>query len=145
MSKAAQCTEVFDCTTDQFWKIITDYSAYSDFLQEVHKCEVLESKGSKKLVEYTVNMIKTFKYRLWMDESKAPHQLSWYLDSGDLFKVSDGSWILEAQGQKTKATYTVEAQFKVFVPGAVAKALVNVNMPNMMSSYKKRVKELYGG
>lgn len=144
MSKAAQSTEIFDCSVEQFWKIITDYPSYADFLQEVSKCEVVESKGNKKLVEYTVSMMKTFKYKLWMDETKGPNQLKWYLDSGDLFKVSDGSWNLEAHGEKTKATYSVEAQFKVFVPGTISKLLVNVNMPNMMSSYKKRVKELYG-
>ncbi len=145
MSKAAESTEFFSCDQEQFWKIITDYESYSDFLQEVSKCQVLEVKGKKKLVEYTVNLVKTFKYRLWMDESEAPDRLSWKLESGDLFKVSSGSWTLKTVGDKTQATYSVEAQFKVFVPGPIAKALVNVNMPNMMSSYKKRVSELYGG
>ncbi len=79
-----------------------------------------------------------------MDESDSGNSLTWELDSGDLFKVSNGSWVLESEADKTKATYAVEAKFKVFVPSPIAKALVNVNMPNMMSSYKKRVSELYG-
>jgi len=141
---SAETTEVFNCSVEDFWKIITDYDNYSNFLQEVSDCRVVEERDGKKLVEYTVNMIKTFKYRLWMDESEAPHRLSWELESGDLFKVSNGSWVLESEAEKTRATYAVEAKFKVFVPGPVSKALVNVNMPNMMSSYHKRVSELYG-
>ncbi len=139
---SAETTEIFNCTTEEFWKIITDYESYPEFLDEVSDCEVVDESGNKKLVEYTVNMIKTFRYQLWMDESEGPGRLSWELDSGDLFKVSTGSWTVESEGEKTKATYAVEAKFKVFVPGPVAKALVNVNMPNMMSSYHKRVSEI---
>lgn len=141
---SAESTEVFNCSLEQFWEVITDYSNYPNFLQEVKKCEVLEQKDSKKLVEYSVHLIKTFKYRLWMDESEKYSKLSWELDSGDLFKVSKGSWDLVDEAGKTRATYRVEAKFKVFVPGPVSKALVSVNMPNMMSSYRKRVSELYG-
>ena len=141
---SAETTEVFNCSKMQFWGIITDYAKYPDFLQEVNKCEVLEQKGPKKLVEYSVHLIKTFKYRLWMDESEQYSKLTWILDSGDLFKVSNGSWLLEDEAGRTRATYAVDAKFKVFVPGPVSKALVNVNMPNMMSSYHKRVSELYG-
>ena len=140
----AETSEVFNCTAADFYKIITDYENYPEFLQEVTKCEVIEEKDGAKLVEYSVYMIKTFKYRLWMDESNGPDELTWSLDSGDLFKVSNGSWKLEDQGDKVKATYAVNAKFKVFVPGPVSKALVNVNLPNMMSNYHKRVSELYG-
>jgi hypothetical protein len=70
--------------------------------------------------------------------------MSWTFDSGDLFKVSTGSWLLSDEAGKTRAVYDVEAKFKVFIPGPISKALVNVNLPNMMASYKKRVSELYG-
>ncbi len=137
-------TETFNCTPEQFYKLISDYEKYPEFLQEVSDCKVIDSKGTKKLVEYTVNIIKAFKYRLWMNEEGAPSKLSWELDGGDLFKASTGSWLIENSNGKTKATYSVDAKFKVFVPGPVAKALVSVNLPNMMDSYKKRVAAQYG-
>ena len=141
---SAQTTEIFNCSVEQFWEIITDYEKYPEFLQEVNNCEVVSEDGDKKLVEYSVYLIKNFKYRLWMDESEKGKKLSWTLDSGDLFKISNGFWELEEEAGKVRATYKVDAKFKVFVPGVVSKALVNINMPNMMSSYHKRVKELYG-
>jgi ribosome-associated toxin RatA of RatAB toxin-antitoxin module len=80
---------------------------------------------------------------MWMSETPGK-SITWTLESGDLFKTSSGSWELEAAGGKTKAKYAVDATFKVFVPGPVAKALVNVNLPNMMKAYQDRVKKVYG-
>lgn len=143
MSNSASTSEVFNCKISEFYHIITDYERYPEFLSEVKKCQVITVDGARKLVEFQVFMIKSFSYRLWITESEN-QGISWALDSGDLFKVSNGFWRLEEEAGKTRATYSVEAKFKVFVPGPIAKALVNVNLPNMMSSYRQRVAELYG-
>ncbi|HWU42754.1 MAG TPA: SRPBCC family protein [Bdellovibrio sp.] len=142
MAKAST-TEVFNCTQEQFFKIIADYEKYHEFLSEVKGCKVLKTEGNRKLVEYSVAVVKSFKYTLWMTEN-SPQSISWEFASGDLFKTSIGSWKLENEAGKTRATYTVEATFNMFVPGPIANALVSVNLPNMMSSYHKRVKQLYG-
>lgn len=140
---SAQTTEVFNCTVEQFFAIISDYNHYSDFLQEVKKCEVIKTEGKRKLVEYTVSVVKDFKYSLWMTE-EAPKSIKWEFASGDLFKTSSGSWVLQDEKGKCRATYAVDATFNMFVPGPIAKALVSVNLPNMLSSYHKRVSETYG-
>jgi len=139
----AQTTELFDCTPEEFFKVVSDYESYPEFLDEVKKCQVIQTNGNKKLVEFTISLVKEFSYRLWLTE-EPPYKITWTLESGDFFKVSDGSWALEEEAGKTRATYTLDTQFKVFVPGPIAKGLVNVNLPNMMSSYQKRIKELYG-
>jgi len=139
---SAETSEVFNCDLEEFYEIITDYESYSDFLPEVKSCKVIKKLKNKKLVEYKVSVIKDFTYRLWMDESKAPKQLTWELESGDLFKVSNGKWNLKKKGKKTEATYWVEAKFKMFVPSPVSKKLVSVSLPNMMKAYQKRIKEL---
>lgn len=140
---SAETTEVFNCTPEEFYKIVSDYEKYPEFLSEVKDCKVIETKGNKKLVEFKVNVVKTFSYRLWITE-EAPKRIHWSFDSGDIFKISNGLWELKAEGDKTRARYAVEATFGLFVPGPIAKALVSVNLPNMISAYKKRVKELYG-
>lgn len=140
---AASTVETFPCSTEQFFNIVSDYEKYPEFLSEVKGCKILETKGNKKLVEFQVSVIKTFTYRLWITEEKNK-RIAWTLDSGDIFKTSVGSWDLEDSGGKTKAKYAVDATFKVFVPGPVAKALVNVNLPNMMRAYHDRVKKKYG-
>jgi coenzyme Q-binding protein COQ10 len=140
---AASTTETFSCTPEQFFAIVSDYEKYPEFLSEVKSCKVLKTEGNKKLVEFNVSVMKTFTYRLWITEER-PRRLSWTLESGDLFKTSVGSWDLNDANGKTQAKYAVDATFKIFVPGPVAKALVNVNLPNMMNSYKQRVKLKYG-
>jgi ribosome-associated toxin RatA of RatAB toxin-antitoxin module len=139
----AKTTELFNCSTDEFYKIISDYERYPEFLSEVKNCKVLKVENNRKLVEYTVSVIKDFKYRLWMTEESGK-KISWVFESGDLFKVSSGYWDIVDEAGKTRATYFVDAKFNMFVPGPIAKALVTVNLPNMVSSYHKRVKELYG-
>lgn len=139
----AKTTELFNCSLDEFYKIISDYERYPEFLSEVKNCKVLKVENNRKLVEYTVSVIKDFKYRLWMTEEPGK-KISWVFESGDLFKVSNGYWDISEEAGKTRATYFVDAKFNMFVPGPIAKALVTVNLPNMVSSYHKRVKELYG-
>lgn len=141
MAKAST-TEVFKCSVEQFYKIITDYENYPQFLNEVKNCNVIKTEGARKLVEYEVSVIKSFKYTLWMTESQ--NAVSWEFNSGDIFKSMKGFWKLEDEAGKCRATYSVEASFGVFVPSPIANALVSVNLPNMVSSYHKRIQQLYG-
>ncbi len=139
----AETSELFDCSIEQFYKIITDYKSYPLFLDEVKDTNMIDDQGDKKLVQFKVNVIKNFQYSLWMDESKK-NELHWAFHEGDLFKKSTGSWILEEEAGKTRAHYKIESKFKMLVPGPITKTLISVNLPNMMSSYKKRIKEVYG-
>ncbi|MCX7979227.1 MAG: SRPBCC family protein [Bdellovibrionaceae bacterium] len=139
----AETTELFNCTVEEFWKIVTDYPKYPEFLGEVKSCRVLSQEGQRKLVEYHVSVVKNFKYQLSMLE-EFPHSVSWEFISGDIFKSMRGYWKLKDEGGKCRATYFVEATFGMFVPGPIASALVSVNLPNMIASYHKRIKALYG-
>lgn len=140
---SAQATEVFNCSVEQFYAIISDYEKYPQFLKEVNSCKIVQTSGNKKLVEFHINVIKTFKYQLWLTEN-SNQEVTWELSSGDMFKTNKGYWKLQDEAGKCRATYFVDASFSLFVPGPVAKALVSVNLPAMMSSYHKRVAELYG-
>ena len=140
---SVETQEIFDCSMEEFYEIITDYDSYGDFLADVKSCEVIDEEDDFKIVEYEVNVVKTFNYQLKMFEN-GTDQVTWELHSGDLFKKSNGSWHLEEQDGKTLAKYKIEAEFKVFVPGPVAKMVLNVNLPNMMKAFKKRVAEVHG-
>lgn len=140
----AKHTEIFNCSPPEFYKLISDYEKYPEFLQEVKECKILKSEAGKKLAEFKVSVIKSFSYQLWLTENE-PYEISWVFAGGDIFKTSIGSWKLsEAPQGKTKAEYSVDATFGVFVPGMIAKTLLSVNLPSMMSAYHKRVKDKYG-
>ena len=135
--------EVFNCSPEQFFDLLIDYGSYPDFLNEVQSCKVVEDQGDTKKVEYQVSVIKTFKY---LNEHKEvrPSEISWKFISGDLFKSMKGHWKLSEQDGKTRAEYFVEASFGLFVPKAMTKTVLSVNLPAMMKAYHQRVEKLYG-
>lgn len=135
--------ETFNCTTDEFFNILKDYSKYPEFLKEVKSCKVLEDRGAEKIVEYKVFMIKDVAYLNKQTEVPGK-EVRWKFLKGDVFKSMSGSWVLEADGEKTKATYSVQAEFGLFIPSMVTKTLLSVNLPAMMAAHHKRVKDLYG-
>ncbi len=138
----AELSYEFPCGMEALFSILTDYNKYSEFLEDVKSCKVEKQEGSKKLVQYDVQIVKNFSYKLWMTEN-APSGISWEFASGDLFKTLQGSWKLEPLGEsKCRATYKVDASFGLWVPGPLAKAAVSVNLPKMMEAYKKRIETL---
>ncbi len=141
---SAQASEVFNCTKEELFKIISDYEKYSDFLPEVKAVKVTKNSGNNKEMEYSVSLIKTFKYKLKVTE-KPNEAVDFVFTEGDVFKTMKGSWRLkDSTAGKCSVDYNVEATFGMFVPGPMAKTLVSVNLPIMMANFKKRVKEVYG-
>ncbi len=140
---SAQATEVFNCSREEFFKIVSDYEKYSEFLPEVKSVKITKKSGHNKEMEYSVSMIKTFKYKLKVTE-KPNEAVDFVFTEGDVFKTMKGAWRFRDKNGKCEVDYTVDATFGLFVPGPMAKTLVSVNLPLMMANFKKRVKEIYG-
>ena len=133
-------TEIVDVDINKLYDVITDYAKYADFVDGVSSTKVISQSDTSAKVEYSVNMIKSFKYTLAITQER-PTKVSWVLDSGDLFKKNDGQWILKDLGdKKTEVTYTLEVDFKMFAPNSILTALTQKNLPIMMQSFFKRAK-----
>ena len=133
-------TEIVDVEINKLYDVIVDYAKYPDFVDGVSSTKVISQNDTSAKVEYSVNMIKSFKYTLATTQVK-PTKVSWVLDSGDLFKKNDGQWILkDLGGGKTEVTYTLEVDFKMFAPNSILTALTQKNLPVMMESFFKRAK-----
>ncbi len=131
-------TEIFEIAVESFYRIITDYKAYPDFVDGVSDIEILSQKGDSLEVQFSLNLIKTFSYILQMKQ--IPNKkVEWSLKSGDIFKHNNGSWTLkDLGGGKTEVTYAIDIDFKGFVPKMLMNKLVSSNLPSMMKSYYKR-------
>lgn len=139
----ANTKEVFNCSVEEFFNIVSDYEKYSEFLPEVKSVKITKNDSSGKEMEYHVSLIKTIKYKLKVKE--VPNQsVNFEFISGDVFKTMKGSWKLADQGGKCAVEYNVEATFGMLVPESMAKTLVAANLPLMMANFRKRVKEIYG-
>ncbi len=136
----ASRTEVVDVDINKLYDVIVDYARYPEFVDGVSSTKVLSQNETTAKVEYSVNMIKSFKYVLATTQSR-PNKVSWVLESGDLFKKNDGNWTLKDLGNgKTEVTYSLEVDFKMFAPNAILSALTEKNLPVMMQSFFKRAK-----
>ncbi|MGZ3691504.1 MAG: type II toxin-antitoxin system RatA family toxin [Pseudobdellovibrio sp.] len=138
----AHAKEVFNCSVEEFYNIVSDYEKYSEFLPEVKSVKVYKTTEPKEM-EYHVSLIKTIKYKLKLKEEKNK-LVSFEFIGGDVFKAMKGAWTFEDQGGKCAVEYKVEASFGMLVPESMAKTLVSANLPIMMSNFKKRVKQVYG-
>lgn len=140
---SATTNATFNCTAEEFFKLISDYEKYPEYLTEVKDVKILKTSGNTKEMEYSVSMIKSFKYKLKVEE-KVPTEIKFQFLGGDVFKTMKGSWVIKPKGEKCEVDYSVEATFGMLIPDSVAKPLVSANLPMMIENVKKRIKKIYG-
>lgn len=135
--------EVFNCTVEEFFKIVSDYEKYPEFLTEVKSVKIYKNTGNIKEMEYQVSLIKNFKYKLKVTE-ELNKSVNFEFIGGDVFKTMKGTWQLTDKNGKCAVEYKVDATFGMLVPESMAKTIVSANLPMMIANFKKRIKEIYG-
>ena len=96
----AKAKETFNCTAEEFFKVVADYEKYPEFLPEIKSVKILKNDGSKKQMEYSVSMIKTFKYKLDVEEV-SPSKVEFKFTEGDVFKTMKGLWTIKPADRKS--------------------------------------------
>jgi ribosome-associated toxin RatA of RatAB toxin-antitoxin module len=142
---AAVSREVVIATpVERFFDLVIDYSRYPEFVPGIHACRVKGTGVGGKEVEYELDVgVKRIRYVLRHVEER-PRRVAWSLVSGEMMKVSNGSWELEAEDGKTRALYTVEIQIAKppLVPQAIvdriADELTRVQLPRTLEAFKRR-------
>ncbi len=134
---------VVDAPLERFYELVVDYERYPEFVPGIHGCRIV-SVRPKKHDEYQLDLgIKRIKYVLEMHERKPTH-VAWSLVSGEMMKVSNGSWELSAEDGRTHAVYTVEIQISrpPLVPQAivdrVSDELTRIQLPKTLDAFKAR-------
>lgn len=140
----AKRSEIFDIDINKFYEVLVDYKNYPEFVTGVNEIEILEFSETSARVKYSIDMIKKLTYTLKMTHVK-PNKVSWAFESGDLFKINQGSWELKDLGNgKTQVDYSIELDIKGFIPGSgmIVNKLTETSLPSMMKSYFQRAKSL---
>jgi len=134
---------LIDAPLERFYDIVVDYERYPEFVPGIRRCRVRDGKG-EKLVEYELDLgIRRIKYVLRHEEQR-PRRVAWSLVSGDMMKVSNGSWELSAVDDQTQAIYSVEIQISrpPLVPQAlvdrVSDELTRIQLPKTLEAFKAR-------
>ena len=134
---------VIDVPVERFYDLVVDYERYPEFVPAVKTCRPRREGGAVD-VYYEVDLgLKTLRYTLRHVEER-PRRVTWSLVSGEMMKISNGSWDLSDAGGRTRALYTVEIQ--VTRPPLVPQALVDrvsdeltkVQLPRTLDAFKHR-------
>ncbi len=134
---------VVETPLERFYELVVDYERYPEFVPGIRACRVLRD-GPEKHVEYQLDLgVKRITYVLRMEERR-PTRVAWSLVSGEMMKVSNGSWELSARDGRTNAVYTVEIQISrpPLVPQAivdrVSDELTRIQLPKTLDAFKAR-------
>ena len=140
----ADRTETYDVPVEKFYQAITDYKAYTNFVDGVKNVVVEKESADGAVVKFTLSIIKEISYTINLKHIPNK-EVSWTLVTGDMMKINNGKWTLKDLGNgKTEVNYNLEIEFKGFLPGLgmIEKTLVNTNLPMTMKSFAKRAQEL---
>lgn len=127
-------------------RVITDFSSYPAFLADMEESQVLahDVAGAQETwtVRFAVRIVRKLGYTLRL-ERKGELSVRWSLVEG-AFKSNDGGWLLEALdgGIRTRATYEVDLDVGMFVPGSVLKTVMDQNLPKTLQAFKARAEAL---
>jgi ribosome-associated toxin RatA of RatAB toxin-antitoxin module len=128
---------------EAFYDLVVDYERYPEFVPGIQGCRILTERPEKH-VQFELDLgVKRIRYVLRMEERRPTH-VAWSLVSGDMMKMSNGSWDLSARDGRTHAVYTVEIQISrpPLVPQAivdrVSDELTRVQLPRTLDAFKAR-------
>lgn len=138
----ASTSIIIDVPPKVIYDVVFDFEKYPKFLSDVREVSLLEKKDQNLVVDFEIQLIKAIRYTLKV--SGTPYKkIAWQLVDGELFKKNDGCWMFQEVGKwKTKATYSIDIEFGIFVPGMITKKLVGANLPTMIKRFKERAESL---
>ncbi len=136
MSRAEE-TIVIDAPLAKVWSVITDYERYPEFLPEMTSVSIVSRHDNVVVAQFNLELMMRFSYTLRLQEE--PHAaLRWTLDSATMMVSNSGGWQLEADGQKTKATYVLDVELKGLIPRSVKDRLLGMTLPQTLERFKRR-------
>jgi uncharacterized membrane protein len=138
--QAEQQVEIAGTPQDCFDALV-EYETFPEWQSAVKSVEVLTRDGDGRGEEVAFEVdakVKTISYTLRYHYEE-PHRITWDYIDGDI-KSIDGEFILEDRGDgSTLATYSLELDPGVWLPGKIAKVLNDQVMRGSVEDLKNRV------
>jgi ribosome-associated toxin RatA of RatAB toxin-antitoxin module len=121
---ADQATEHLhmDAPPERCFEVVLDFERYPEWVADIKHVEVLtrdeQGRGSKVAFRAAA-MGRSTSYTLAYDYSKAPGQVSWVLEKGDITRRLDGTYVFDAADGGTDVTYHLAVELVVPLPGFI--------------------------
>jgi hypothetical protein len=152
MPDKARETVVINAPVQVCYDTLTDFERYPQWAGDLKQAVVIErdDEGRASVVEFrAAAMGRSTTYRLRYDYEGAPHQLSWYLESGDLQRELDGAYHLRAIGDAepgiepgvdgTEVVYELSVDLVLPIPGFVKRRAENRILKTALSDLKQLI------
>lgn len=143
MAKAQQSI-IVNVPARDFFKVITDYESYPQFLPEVKATRILNRRKNQTDVEFEIDVLRRIKYSISLIE--CPHQsVEWKLKESPVFKENTGGWYLATLNKaKTEVTYMAEIALPLLIPKTITNMILQVRLPKMLDLFKQRAEAAAG-
>lgn len=130
---------------DQVWQVLTDYHAAPAIFPSLKNCHVVSEHNGTKVVHYQIKpsgVITSFQYDLELKET-GRHRVDWKRVDGD-FKEITGYWKLEPMdnGHSTLVTYASYVNGGLFMPQALIKRQVRIDVPQILTALKGQAESM---
>jgi len=134
---AAKHKITFNVPARDVFAVITDFESYPEFIPEVSYAAILEETPQFTIVEFRINVGRTFTYVLKF--TPRPYEsIKWTYVRGD-FRDNSGSWTFSEKGGRTEALYEVSVDLGRLVPKFLMTTIAGIGLSSLLNKYKDRV------
>lgn len=139
---------VYNCTKEEFWKVIFDYNNYDKVFPRIKSVKVIEKTEDQFLTEFALDAtLTTLKYTSFNRPTKDGMRLDFGLEKQyphKYFKEMGGYWQLETlEDGRLLAEYKVSVALDIPMIGKLLTKVVNAmtgkDLPNVLKAVRKRI------
>lgn len=133
-----------NATAERVWSRILAFDQYPLWVDNVTECSVYKTEGSDIYTRFLLSVMgSSVEYYIKHNLNRSAGWMTWTLDYSRQSDMNDsvGYWRvtpLSADPPKTRLEYSVEIQFKGWVPGFVVSMIQSKGVTNATSWVKKQ-------
>ncbi|MDP1793227.1 MAG: SRPBCC family protein [Acidimicrobiales bacterium] len=128
------------------YAIVTDFPNYPTWAADLKEVTVVDADadGTAHKVRYRAAAFgRSTTYVLAYDYAKAPGQLSWEQESGDITARVDGQYVFAAHAEGTLVTYHLEVDLKFPLPGFIKQRAAARIVSTALRQLRDRVESVH--
>lgn len=133
---------------ERCYEVVLDFERYPEWVGDIKHVEVLgrdgEGRGTKVAFRAAA-MGRSTSYTLAYDYSKAPGEVSWVLEKGDITRRLDGTYVFDPADGVTEVTYHLAVELVVPLPGFIKSRAESRIISNALRELKARVESNTAG
>jgi ribosome-associated toxin RatA of RatAB toxin-antitoxin module len=141
MAEHTRSSTTIEATPAQVMAVIADFAAYPVWTGEVKEIEVVREgvDGRAEEVRFVLDAGAIKDEHILAYTWDGDRKVSWTLVKSQMLKSLDGSYSLEAAGDKTEVTYQLAVDVKIPMLGMIKRKAEKVIIDRALAGLKKRV------